>query len=113
MFYHMGPVTGLVARLCFRLESFILVNLLAGRHLFPEFVAPTSSGPVWGKGTPSEKLPALLAAHALRWLEDRAAYESLCVELRDLKRQVAQPGACDRAAVAILELARGAGRRAA
>jgi hypothetical protein len=42
----------------------------------------------------------------LRWLDDRAAYEALCGELAALRERVAVPGACDRAAAAVLDLAR-------
>ncbi len=74
-----------------------LVNLLAGRELYPEFLA---------RKCPSEEM----ARRLLHWLEDRAAYEALCGELAALRERVAVPGACDRAAAAILE---GIGRRPA
>jgi lipid-A-disaccharide synthase len=75
-----------------------LVNLLAGRELFPEW---------FGRACPAE----WVAAHALRWLDDPGCHEALRDELRELRARVAVPGACARAAAAVLEVA-GAARRA-
>jgi lipid-A-disaccharide synthase len=75
-----------------------LVNLLAGRELYPEFLTT---------GCPAEGL----AECALRWLEDQRAYEALRTDLRTLRDLVAEPGACDRAAASVLELAEGSVRR--
>jgi lipid-A-disaccharide synthase len=68
-----------------------IVNLLAGRALLPEYLT-------------SRCEPEPLAEHTLRWLEDRHAYERLCGELAELRRRVAEPGACDRAAARLLAL---------
>jgi hypothetical protein len=46
-----------------------------------------------------------MAERLLHWLDDRRAYEALCGELAALRERVAVPGACDRAAAAILERA--------
>ncbi|HTU94180.1 MAG TPA: lipid-A-disaccharide synthase [Gemmataceae bacterium] len=70
-----------------------LVNLLADKELFPEY---------FGRSCPAEAL----ADHALRWLNDRSAYEALCGELAVLRERVAVPGACDRAAEAVLGMMR-------
>ncbi len=82
----------LLALLFKRCRYISLVNLLAGRELFPEFLTRTC---------PAEAM----ADRLLHWLDDRAAYEELCGELAALRQQVAVPGACDRAAAAILDLA--------
>lgn len=115
MFYRINPLTYWVARSTFRLDSITLVNLLAKRTLFPEYVCPTRFGRILGPGArPVEgPLEGFLAGHALRWLEDRTAYENLCGELAALRRQVANPGACQRAAEAIVGLACGRARTAA
>src|SRR5262249_13884914 len=42
MFYHMHPLTIWIAQRSFKLNSVTLVNLLAKRPLFPEYVCPTS-----------------------------------------------------------------------
>jgi lipid-A-disaccharide synthase len=108
MFYNLHPLTIWFARRTFALRSITLVNLLAGRRLFPEYVAPTNGGKViTGDGLIDELLEERLAAHVLHWLEDRGAYEGLCGELAALARQAAPPGACERAAAAILGLAGG------
>ncbi|HTU21557.1 MAG TPA: lipid-A-disaccharide synthetase, partial [Gemmataceae bacterium] len=70
-----------------------LVNLLADKELFPEY---------FGRSCPAEAM----ADHALRWLNDREAYEALCGELAVLRERVAAPGACDRAAEAVLGMMR-------
>jgi lipid-A-disaccharide synthase len=73
-----------------------LVNLLADKMLFPEFLSSRCKGDD-------------MAEHVLHWLNDRAAYEALCGELKGLCNRVSEPGACDRAAQAVLEFV--AGRR--
>ena len=52
-----------------------------------------------------------MAEHVLRWLGDREAYEQVCGELKELCARVSEPGACDRAAAAVLELVEGRGER--
>lgn len=68
-----------------------LVNLLAGRELYPEYLS-------WR--CKAEQM----AGHILHWLDHEDAYESLCDQLKGLREQVAIPGACTRTAEAILEL---------
>jgi lipid-A-disaccharide synthase len=67
-----------------------LVNLLAGRELFPEYV---STGDV----------SAELSGHALRWLEQPAARAELAGELERLRERVIQTGATTRAAERLLQ----------
>jgi lipid-A-disaccharide synthase len=67
-----------------------LVNLLAGKELFPEFLTDHCQAEA-------------IAGHVLRWLNDRASYAGLCDELAMLRQQVAAPGACEKAARFILE----------
>jgi lipid-A-disaccharide synthase len=67
-----------------------LVNLLADRELYPEFLTT---------GFPAQAM----AGQVLHWLEDSPAYEALRAELWDLRNHVAEPGASDRAAAAVLE----------
>jgi lipid-A-disaccharide synthase len=68
-----------------------LVNLLADRMLYPEFLSSRCEG-------------ERLAEPVLRWLDDPAAYAALCGELQELCGRVAEPGACDRAGQAVVEL---------
>jgi lipid-A-disaccharide synthase len=67
-----------------------LVNLLADRELFPEYLTGRCES-------------VAISAHVLRWLNDRAAYQAVCRELVDLRSRVAEPGACDRAAAYLLD----------
>jgi lipid-A-disaccharide synthase len=80
-----------LAHLLKRVPYITLVNLLADKELFPEY---------FGTACPADQM----AAHVLRWLNDRSAYEKLCGELSVLREHVAEPGACERAASAVLEL---------
>jgi lipid-A-disaccharide synthase len=67
-----------------------LVNLLAGREIFPEFLSDRCEA-------------AAVAGHVLTWLNDPAAYADVCGQLADLRRRVAEPGACARAARFVLQ----------
>jgi lipid-A-disaccharide synthase len=91
--YRHHAISIFLAHLLKRVPYITLVNLLADKELFPEF---------FGVGCPAETM----AAHVLRWLNDRSAYEALCGELAALRDRVAEPGACDRAAESVLALVR-------
>lgn len=67
-----------------------LVNLLAGRELFPEFLTARDDSSAIGE-------------HVVRWLNDRAAYKALCAELAALRERVAMPGACEQTARYLLD----------
>lgn len=82
------------ARVVMTCPYICLVNLLAGKMLYPEYLRI---------GCPAKEL----AGHVLHWLEDRVAYEALCGELSALSQRIALPGACDRAADHVLALLRG------
>ncbi len=83
----------MLAHLLKRVPYITLVNLLADKELFPEY---------FGTRCPAESM----AAHVLRWLNDRSAYETLCGELAALRERVAAPGACERAAEAVMAMVR-------
>jgi len=83
----------MLAHLLKRVPYITLVNLLADKELFPEF---------FRVGCPADKM----ADHVVRWLNDRTAYETLCGELAALRERVAAPGACERAADAVLAMVR-------
>jgi lipid-A-disaccharide synthase len=77
-----------------------LVNLLAEKELFPEFL--------------TDRCPAeAMAEHVVGWLSDRTAYERLRGELKELRDRVAKPGACEKAARYIIQTLCGAEPRAA
>jgi lipid-A-disaccharide synthase len=88
--YRIGRLDLRVAQI-FKTSPYItLVNLLAQKELFPEFLTDRC-----------EAQP--IAAHVLRWLNDPVAYTTLCGELGALRARVATRGACDRAARAIVQ----------
>jgi lipid-A-disaccharide synthase len=94
VFYHYSRLISILDRLLMRSPYISLVNLLAGKLLFPE---ARSSG----------DLSAMMAGHILHWLNDREAYEGVCGELKALRQRVAEPGACERAARRIVEVVGG------
>lgn len=67
-----------------------LVNLLADRELFPEFVSCTD-------------VSEAISGRMLGWLRNRAAHAEIVSELARLKLRVAQPGATERTAAYILD----------
>ena len=67
-----------------------LVNLLADKELYPEFLTTVDN-------------PDALAASIIVWLRNRDMREAVVTELRALRGRVAVPGACDRAAAFILK----------
>jgi lipid-A-disaccharide synthase len=98
--YRNDRATILLGHLLKQCKYISLVNLLADRLLFPEYFS-------------SKCLAEPMAEHVLHWLKNRTAYELLCGELAALRERVAEPGACERAADAILEMVQEQGRRAA
>jgi lipid-A-disaccharide synthase len=72
-------------RLMMNVPYISLVNLLAEKELFPEFLTYRDESEAIGD-------------HVLRWLNEPATYAALCQELGALRRQVAEPGACARSA---------------
>jgi lipid-A-disaccharide synthase len=66
-----------------------LVNMLAGAELFPEFLTDRCEAEA-------------IAGHILRWLNDPQAYQKVREQLAKLRAQVAEPGACERAARFVL-----------
>ncbi len=89
--YRISPLDLFVCR-CFKASKYIsLVNLLAGKELYPEFLTDRCQAEAIG-------------GHVLRWLSDPAAYEEVRAELTVLRTRVAEPGACARAARYILQL---------
>ncbi|HEX4592372.1 MAG TPA: lipid-A-disaccharide synthetase, partial [Gemmataceae bacterium] len=90
--YRVNPLYRWISRRALRIPHISLVNLLAGRELFPEFLT---------SGDPSEAV----AAQLLRWLTDAAAAGRVRADLAELRERVGRPGACRRAAEAIVEIA--------
>jgi lipid-A-disaccharide synthase len=79
------------ARQLIKCKYISLVNLLAGKMLFPEHLSSRCEGERIGQ-------------QILQWLGDRDAYECVRGELATLRDRVSEPGACERAAQAVLDL---------
>jgi lipid-A-disaccharide synthase len=88
--YRIGRLDLKLCRLFKTARYISLVNLLADRELFPEFLTDRCEA-------------AAMSEHVLRWLNDPAEYASLCGELAALRRRVAEPGACERAGRFVLD----------
>jgi lipid-A-disaccharide synthase len=83
--FRMKPLTFWLARRLVKVPFFTLVNLLANRPLFPEFA---TSGDVSGP----------VSEQVIGWLSDPQARALVVAQLERLRGEVAQPGACQRAA---------------
>ena len=92
--YRVNKGGQLLARALQQCRYISLVNLLAGKELFPEYLTARCEAEA-------------MAGHVLRWLDDRHAYEELCGELKALRDRVSEPGACGRAAAYVLDVMRG------
>jgi lipid-A-disaccharide synthase len=97
--YRIGRVLQGLARRYLRIPYISLVNLLAGRELFPEFL--TTSHP-----------SAAVGDQLLAWLDQPVALRALVDELGALRNQVGVSGACANAAQIILDNHRRAGESA-
>jgi lipid-A-disaccharide synthase len=96
--YRVNPVYRAISRRVLNVPYISLVNILAGRDVFPEYL--TSHDP-----------SGEVAGHILGWLNDPPSAARVQTELAALRARVGQPGACRRAAEAIHAIA--ARRRAA
>jgi len=88
--YRVGWLDLRLARPFIKARFISLVNLLAEKELFPEYLT-------------DHCVAQELSAHVLRWLNDAEAYANVCRELTALRQKVGSPGACDRTARFILE----------
>ena len=98
--YRTDSFTRRVIRFFKKSRHISLVNLLAEKELFPEFLTDRCEAEA-------------VSGHVVRWLTDEKAYEEVVRELEKLRSQVAEPGACRRVARYILDALhqRPAGRR--
>jgi len=98
--YRVGRLLHAVARLCVRVDSMTLPNLIAGRKLFPEFVSV---------GNPEPAIE-FLTASVDAMLGDDYYYRQTVGELERLNRRYAQPGASAAAARLLLDRLGGSSR---
>lgn len=93
--YRISRLDLAVGRRFIRSPFISLVNLLAEKELYPEFLTDHCEAKA-------------IAEHVLRWLGEARASEAIRRELAELKERVALPGACDRTAEYIASVLRGA-----
>jgi len=89
MLYRISPLDLKVCRF-FKTSRFItLVNMLAEKELFPEFLTDRCEAEA-------------ISRHILGWLDNEKSCQVVRDELAELRRRVAAPGACCRAAEFVL-----------
>ena len=90
--YRLSPLTYRLGRRFVHVDTFAMVNLVAGRRVVPELIQ-------------DDFTPAAVAAEALRVLTDRAHADRVRADLRDVRAAIGGPGASRRAARAVLDVA--------
>jgi lipid-A-disaccharide synthase len=90
--YRLSPLTYRLGRPFVRVDTFAMVNLVAGRQVVPELVQ-------------DEFTPDAVARRALPLLEDRGTAEAMRADLRAVRAKLGTPGASRRAAEAVLAVA--------
>ncbi len=92
--YRVGSLGLRVARWLKTSRYISLVNLLAEKELFPEYLTDRCEAEA-------------ISRHLTRWLDNEDAYHKRCAQLATLRARVARPGACDRAAQFVLAILSG------
>ncbi len=90
--YRLSPLTYRLGRPFVRVDTFAMVNLVAGRQVVPELMQ-------------DDFTPDSVAERALSLLEDRRAAEAMRADLRAARAKLGTPGASRRAAEAVLAVA--------
>ena len=91
--YKLAPLTYLMGRRFVKLDTFGMVNLLAGRRIVPELIQ-------------HDFTPARVADETVSLLTDTARATEMRRALREVRDSLGEPGASRRAAEAVLEVAR-------
>jgi lipid-A-disaccharide synthase len=90
--YRLSPLTYRVGKPFVRVDTYAMVNLVAGRRVVPELIQDDFTAEA-------------VAREASRLLTDRPFAERMKAELRDVRHRLGTPGASRRAAEAILRVA--------
>jgi len=90
--YRLSPLTYRLGRPFVRVSTFAMANLVAGKRVVPELIQ-------------DDFTPARVAAEALDILTNPERAARMRDDLRDVRRRLGTPGASDRAARAVLEVA--------
>jgi lipid-A-disaccharide synthase len=91
--YRLSPLTYRLGRPFVRVSTFAMANLVAGRRVVPELIQ-------------DDFTPESVAAAALEILTSPERARQVRQELRDVRLRLGTPGASDRAAQAVLDVAR-------
>jgi lipid-A-disaccharide synthase len=95
--YRLSPVTYALGRRFVHVDTFAMVNLIAGRRIVPELIQEDCT-------------PENIAREVLCLLTDAHRFEQTRAALGDVRERLGSPGASARAAEAVLAVARGASR---
>jgi lipid-A-disaccharide synthase len=87
--YRLNSFDLFVGRCVMRVPYMCLVNLIAGREIYPEFLTDRCEAEA-------------IAGHLRRWLDDTDAYADIRRQLAELRHQVAESGASERTADYVL-----------
>ncbi len=90
--YRLSPLTYRVGKPFVHVDTYAMVNLIAGRRVVLELIQ-------------DEFTPAAVAGEALRLLTDREHTARVKTDLREVREKLGGPGASRRAADAVLSLA--------
>lgn len=90
--YRLSPLTYAVGKPFVRVDTYAMVNLVAGRRVVPELIQ-------------SAFTPEAVATEAIRLLTDTAHADRMKADLRDVRARLGGPGASRRAAQAVLAAA--------
>jgi lipid-A-disaccharide synthase len=90
--YRLSPLTYRLGRRFVKVDTFGMVNLIAGRRVVPELIQ-------------DEFTPERVSAAAVSLLTDGRRAATMRADLRDVRQKLGAPGASDRAAAAVLSIA--------
>lgn len=88
--YKTNPLMLKIGKALVHIRFASLVNLLADRELYPEFITDRNEAEA-------------ITGHLLKWLTNPVEHQRVVRELSALAQQVGQPGACQRAAEYVAE----------
>jgi len=91
--YRLSPMTYRLGRRFVHVDTFAMVNLIAGRRVVPELIQDDCT-------------PDAIAREAMSFLTDSVRAGETRIALGDVRRKLGSPGASGRAAEAVLAIAR-------
>jgi len=98
--YRVGPLTYTLGKPLVHVDTYAMVNLVAGRRVVPELIQDAFT-------------PEAAAAEALRVLTEPSHAAQVKADLAEVRAKLGTAGASRRAAEAVIEIARHRGRTAA